>query len=1117
MSGRLRRRERQQLAVAEVSLRALTESDRAALLGCVVETAAQGLAVEYASVLELQPDGRTMLLRAGFGWNESIERVLGASSPAAQALRAGESVLVVHQGDGEADIRGEFLTRHGVASSAATVIRGETKPYGVLAVHSGRRRAFDDKDLFFLRSLANVVAAAIVRERSAESARQLALIVESSFDAIVGRTPDGIVTSWNEAAERLFGYSAAEMIGRSITILAPPERSDELDTINERLRAGETVGQFETVRVRKDGRRIEVASTVSPIRDASGRITAASAISRDIGERKRAEEALTRGEARLAEAQQIAHVGSWEWDAAADSVSWSDELRRICGLASRSVVLTRDRFLEIVHADERAHVESVFSRASEMGEPFALEHRIVLPDGRVRWVHHRGEATMGGDAPIGMRGTVQDVTERREAEEKLRQAELRYRTLIEQLPLVTYIGSLDVASSKLYASPQIEQLLGYPAEEWQTNPDLLSAIVHPDDRERVLAAAAWVRQTGEPFRDEYRCITPDGRVVWVQDETYLVHDERGESCVQGYLLDISERKLAEAQLRQSEERYRDLFENANEPIATVDLDWNLTRVNAAFERALGYTREELLGSNLNQHLTDEGREQSAVHRQRKLSGQERASNYEQVFVTKDGRKVTFEVSTRLIEEEGRPIGVQGICRDITARKENEAELRHLAELNLHQALHDQLTGLANRAHLQERIDEALADSGAGGEGFALMVIDVDRFKEINDSLGHRSGDLLLRQVADRLRETVRAPDTVARLGGDEFGILLPGLSQTQPGWARRIEQIKTTVEQPVFVQGIPVAVEASIGIVFHPEHGDTVELLLQHADVAMYVAKQEHRGHAIYNAREDSNDANRLALLGQLRRAIDNRELFLEYQPTIDLHTGNIERVEALVRWRHPSRGVILPVQFIPTAERTALIKPLTRYVLEHAVRQCKQWEREGHTLAVAVNLSTRNLSEPDLVDDVARTLDKWQLEPQRLLLEITESAIMSDPVRTEGVLRTLSGLGIKLAIDDFGAGYTSLAYLANLPLDQIKIDRSFIAGILDDEHDMAIVHAIVHLCNDLRLQVVAEGVESDATLDELRKLNCDIAQSYQLSKPLAPEQLTDWLDRHLQLPGKAA
>ena len=254
-----------------------------------------------------------------------------------------------------------------------------------------------------------------------------------------------------------------------------------------------------------------------------------------------------------------------------------------------------------------------------------------------------------------------------------------------------------------------------------------------------------------------------------------------------------------------------------------------------------------------------------------------------------------------------------------------------------------------------------------------------------------------------------------------------------------------------------------------------------------------------------------------MRLAIDNRELILEYQPTIDLRTGCMRRLEALVRWQHPNRGRISPGEFIPICEPTALIKPLTRYVLEEAIRQCKQWEDEGHALAVAVNLSTRNLSELDLVEDIHRMLEAWQLEPSKLLLEITESAIVNDPVRTEGTLRALSALGIPLAIDDFGTGYTSLSYLANLPLDQVKIDRSFVAGIRTDEHDAAIVQAIIHLCHGLGLQVVAEGVEDGQTRDELARLDCDLAQGFHFGKPFPPDQLVEWISRHPEPAHRAA
>jgi diguanylate cyclase (GGDEF)-like protein/PAS domain S-box-containing protein len=556
--------------------------------------------------------------------------------------------------------------------------------------------------------------------------------------------------------------------------------------------------------------------------------------------------------------------------------------------------------------------------------------------------------------------------------------------------------------------------------------------------------------------------------------------------------------------RIDEGRYRDLFENANEPIATIDLDWNLTAVNAAFSKLLGYSRDELLGTSLSKYLNDEGRELSSIHYERKLRGRERAATYEQTFVSKDGRDVVFEVSTRLIEENGRPVGVQGMCRDITARKRAEDGLRRLAELNRYQAHHDALTGLPNRLHFHDEIEQALAAAKRRGP-FAVALIDLDRFKEVNDSLGHGAGDVLLQKLAVELQTVVRSPDTVARLGGDEFGVLLHGRSGAHAEWIETVAHIKTALERPVLIEGIPVNVEASIGIAIHPTHGGGVDALLRRADVAMYVAKSSGRGHAVYTPNEDPNDASKLALLGELRRALAERELTLRYQPIVDRRQGSSSHVEALLRWEHPARGLIGPAEFLPVAERTGLIKPLTQYVLEEAVRQCKQWEHAGCPLTVSINLSTRNLPEPDLVDNVLRILSDWKLDPSRIILEITESAVIADSVGTRRVLARLKEHGIKVAIDDFGAGSTSLSHLAHLPIDEVKIDRSFITGMTADTHDRAIVRSIINLGHDLGLDVVAEGVETRDVLDDLVELGCDRVQGYYFARPLDADDVAAW------------
>ncbi|HUF02292.1 MAG TPA: EAL domain-containing protein [Gaiellaceae bacterium] len=544
-----------------------------------------------------------------------------------------------------------------------------------------------------------------------------------------------------------------------------------------------------------------------------------------------------------------------------------------------------------------------------------------------------------------------------------------------------------------------------------------------------------------------------------------------------------------------EERYRDLFENANEPIATVDLSWILTEVNEAFVNALGYTREGLLGTDIRDYLTEEGRSLSAGHLERKLAGTESASRYEQTLIDARGRPAVFEVSTRLIEEDGRPVGVQGMCRDITARKEAEHQLRELAELNHHQANHDLLTGLPNRLAFQHEIERAIASSHVRGP-FAVALIDVDRFKQVNDTLGHRSGDALLRELAAHLRKAVDATNVVARLGGDEFGVLLQGGLAERSGWADVVARITSAFDQPHVVDGVPMVIEASVGIAIYPTHGSNADELLRLADVAMYVAKASGRDHAVYSADDDPNDTEKLAVLGELRRALSERELVLQYQPILDLRRGRTTKVEALVRWNHPTRGLIQPLEFLPLAEMTGLIKPLTLYVLDEAVRQCKEWEDEGNSVGVSVNLSTRNLTEVDFVANVLGALEKHSLDPSLLTLEITESAVMADPVGTKRLLARLSEHGVCSAIDDFGAGFTSLAHLRDLPIREIKIDRSFVIRLLTQTHDRAIVRSIVALCHALGLEVVAEGVEHEATLAALAELDCDSVQGFHVGRP---------------------
>lgn len=434
------------------------------------------------------------------------------------------------------------------------------------------------------------------------------------------------------------------------------------------------------------------------------------------------------------------------------------------------------------------------------------------------------------------------------------------------------------------------------------------------------------------------------------------------------------------------------------------------------------------------------------------------------------------------------------------------ELLELRKQREYQIFHDLLTGLPNRALLIERLQQQLLRQPRTGESVALVVMDLTDFKAVNDSLGHDVGDDLLRQVGPRLTASLRAADTVARLGGDEFAILLPGTDET--GAARVAQKMLAALEQAFPLAGETLDIGASVGVAVAPAHATQADQLLSRADVAMYAAKGSLTGLAVFSAEHEREGAGRLALMSDLRRAVDEGELVLYYQPQIDLRTGAIASVEALVRWMHPKRGLVGPDEFIPLAERTGLIKRLTRTVLTEAIRQARAWELAGLRVPVAVNLSMRNIHDPQLPQTIAQLLQRWDARPELLRLEITETVLASDPQRALQTIDSLRGMGVHIALDDFGIGYSSLAYLNRLPLDDIKIDKSFVIGMIDDESSATIVRATVDLGHGLGYAVVAEGVENIETRQRLSALGCDAIQGFLIARPMPADQTAEWIGR---------
>ena len=694
--------------------------------------------------------------------------------------------------------------------------------------------------------------------------------------------------------------------------------------------------------------------------------------------------------------------------------------------------------------------------------------------------------------------TVEDLTESERLRATAEASQQRYRDLVDGFDAIAWEADADTLRFS-FVSRHAEAVLGYPVERWLHDPGFSSRYVHPDDRAQVVERYRAAVRDGDEAVFEYRGVAADGRVVWLRDRLRVVRDGHGRPLqVRGLMVDTTERREAEEALRESERRFRAIFDEAAIGIFRVDLDGQIVETNPALQEMLGYDATELRAMTLGDLSAPEDAVTDAERFRELLDGRRDHHCVEKRYHRRDGASLWGNVTLSVVRRaDGRPQFCIGMIENVTERKAQSAALER-------QALFDVLTELPNRTLLYDRLKAAIATTQRERQPFALLIMDLDGFKEVNDTFGHFCGDVLLQQVGRRVRGTLRESDTVARLGGDEFALLLRKGSDA----ILVAGKILKALEQPFAVEGQMLNVGASIGIVYCPEHGLDADALMRRADVAMYVAKRTNGGYAVYTADQDQHSPGQLALTGELRHGIEQNELVLHYQPKVLLRSGRVEDVETLVRWQHPRAGLVLPDRFIRLTEQTGLIRPLTEWVLNAALQQCDEWRRAGRDLRIAVNLSARNLQDPRLPEVVAGLLRTWSVDPARLELEITESAIMANPEHALESLSRLSEMGVRLSIDDFGTGYSSLAYIKRFPVDEIKIDKAFVMDMAVNENDAAIVRSIVDLAHNLGMSVVAEGVENRETWDLLAEMGCDLAQGFYLSRALPEPELIQWLDR---------
>lgn len=652
----------------------------------------------------------------------------------------------------------------------------------------------------------------------------------------------------------------------------------------------------------------------------------------------------------------------------------------------------------------------------------------------------------------------------------------------------------DLKGNQLNCSDETARILGLEAIDCSLSYEGLLELIHPEDREDFKFFIDEVRSKGDIYELVHRIIRVDGSERVVRHRAKVVGDKSGDGqSINATIHDITELQQAEIQSA----RMGRILEHSWNEIYTFDADkLHFIEISDGACQNLGYSKEQM------KQLTPLDLKPQFTHEQFDAlieplrQGEKHQVSFETVHRRKDGSEYPVELRLQLSRAETPPVFI-AIVQDISERKGYIKELEH-------KALHDTLTGLPNRSLLQDRLEHALKVARREASTLVVLMIDVVRLREVNDLLGHHNGDLVLREVACRLQNGLRESDTVARLSGDEFVIVLPAVDIEQVHLA--VAKIQKLFELPVVVEDTPLELEAAIGAALYPDHGDGTSILIQHADIAMHVAKNETSGFSLYDLHDDPFSVQRLRLHGEIRQVINDNAMAVYYQPKIDVKTGKIISVEALSRWHHPKEGMIAPDNFIPMIEQSGMIRPFTLRVLEQAIKQSRLWSEAGINLTVAVNLSTRNLLDPSLADSIDKLLQIHEVHPDRLTLEITESAVMSRPETAVKMLTRLHAMGLKLSIDDFGTGYSSLSYLKQLPVAELKIDYSFVTGINDNESDEMIVRSTIDLAHNLGLRVVAEGVEDKGTLDMLTVMGCDIGQGYYFSRPLPVDELSSWL-----------
>ena len=907
--------------------------------------------------------------------------------------------------------------------------------------------------------------------------------------------------------KKITGYTDQDLINKySLDYIY----SDDRETVRKRAikcLKKETFEPYEYRFINKNKELRWILETVTPIIYHGERAALGSFM--DITERKLMEEALRLSEEKHRAIIENIEDGYVELDLKGNFIFFNDAICKMHGYSR--IELLKLNYRDMMDEENARKIYAKYNKVFTTGVPEKeYEYEIITKNGQKRNLE-TSISIIKNDAGriVAFRGIVRDRTEHKQDEEALRQSEEKYRGILENIEDGFF--EVNLAGNFTFFNNSTCILLGYSREEMMGMN--YRQYTDKNTSKEVFQTFNNIYKTGIPAKEfDWLIVRKDRTRRYVEASISLKKDSSGKpSGFQGFTHDVTERLQAEFQkeaaleaLRESEEKYRSILENIQEAYFEVDLAGNFTFFNDSLCRMTGCSKEELTGTNYTRFSDKENSKFVFQAFNKVYTTGEQTERFDWLIIRKDGTKRYIEASVSLRKDSsGKPSGFKGVIRDITERKRIEQELNYMAT-------HDTLTGLPNRLMFSQLLNQAIQSTRRNKKHLAVFFIDLDRFKIINDSLGHEAGDQLLQEIARRFKASLRAADIVGRLGGDEFVILIEDF--------HGFDQVKTVAHKilsaaikPMVIMGEECRVTASIGISVYPKNGQDEQSLMKNADIAMYFAKEEGKNNYQFYSKDIKTQSNeRLSIETNLRRALERNELYLNYQALLDFKTNEITGVEALLRWNNQDLGSVTPMQFIPVAEETGLIVPIGKWVMKTACIQNVAWQNKGLSpVCMAVNLSLRQLMDDNLLADIKNVLDESGMNPKFLELEIKESMVMHNPSKLISLLSKIKEMGVRLAIDDFGIGYSSLAQIKRFPIDTLKVDRSFIRNLPDNTEDKAITEAIIAMGKTLSLTVVAEGVETLEQENYLRERVCDEMQGFYFCKPVTADKFAELLREH--------